>query len=144
MASRSKFSQFANTIARWVGHPVAFCAAVVLVVFWGLSGPLFGFSEAWQLVINTGTTVVTFLIVFILQHTQNKDSTSMQLKLDELIRASENAHNATLDLEELTQEELEALRKRYETLAERAREQIRQGGRDTGIDPLDVEVPKER
>ena len=144
MARGTRFNRFANTIARWVGHPAAFCAAVVLVVLWAVSGPIFKFSETWQLVINTGTTIITFLIVFILQHTQNRDSAAMQLKLDELIRASEHAHNATLDLEELTQDELEVLRDRYEKLAEKAREALRQGGGDTGIVRFDPPELKER
>ena len=141
---RPAFSRFANATSRAIGHPAAFIAAVALIVLWGISGPIFGWSETWQLVINTGTTIVTFLIVFLIQHSQNRDAAAMQLKLDELIRASEHAHNATLDLEELTQEELEELRDRYEGLAARARQKLREGREDTGIEPFDPLETKER
>jgi low affinity Fe/Cu permease len=90
-----------------MGHPSAFGVALLLILVWALTGPLFGFSDTWQLVINTGTTIVTFLMVFLIQNTQNRDSGAIQLKLDELIRATQGAHNAVLDLEELTQEDLE-------------------------------------
>jgi low affinity Fe/Cu permease len=105
---RTFFGRFASSTARAMGHPV--------------TGPFFGFSDTWQLVINTSTTIVTFLMVFLIQNTQNRDSTAVQLKLDELIRAIEGAHNSLLDLEELEEEELERLRAAYEELARRARE----------------------
>jgi low affinity Fe/Cu permease len=98
---------------------------------WASTGPIFGFSDTWQLVINTGTTIVTFLMVFLIQNTQNRDSEAMQLKIDELIRAHKGAHNGLLDLEELTEEELDRIKARYETLARTAREDLERGLRDT-------------
>jgi low affinity Fe/Cu permease len=93
---------------------------------------MFGYSDTWQLVINTSTTIITFLMVFLIQNTQNRDSAALQIKVDELIRVVEGAHNALLDLEELDDDVLDAMRQRYEALAERARKQIRDGGVDTG------------
>jgi low affinity Fe/Cu permease len=97
-----------------------------------VTGPLFDYSDTWQLVINTGTTIVTFLMVFLIQNTQNRDTEALHIKLDELIRATEGAHNALLDLEELTQDELDVFRQRYMAIAQRAREGRSQGERDTG------------
>jgi low affinity Fe/Cu permease len=104
-----------------------------------VSGPLFGFSDTWQLVINTGTTIITFLMVFLIQSTQNRDSEAIQVKLDELIRVIKGAHNGLLDLEELEEEELDRIRAEYAQLAERARADLRRGLRDTGVP--DVEEP---
>ncbi len=106
--------------------------AVVVIVAWVATGPIFHFSDTWQLVINTATTIVTFLMVFLIQNTQNRDTAAIHLKLDELIRAMEGAHNALLDLEELAEEDLERIRARYEELARQAREDLRRGRRDTG------------
>lgn len=114
------------------GRPAAFVAAVGLIAVWLVSGPLFGFSDTWQLVVNTATTIVTFLMVFLIQNTQNRDSEAMQIKLDELIRATQGAHNALLDLEELEEKDLDEIRKQYEELAEKARSNLRKGRRDTG------------
>ncbi len=114
------------------GHPAAFMLAVLLIMGWALTGPIFRFSDTWQLVINTGTTIVTFLMVFLIQNTQNRDSAAVQLKLDELIRAVQGAHNALLDLEELTEDDLERLRDHYEELARRARDDLKRGVLDTG------------
>ena len=128
----SWFSRFAKTVAHRAGRPASFGIAAAVVLAWGLSGPLFGFSDTWQLVINTGTTIVTFLMVFLIQNTQNRDSEAMQVKLDELIRATHGAHNSLLNLEELEEEDLEQIRARYEALARGAREQLQQrqdGGR---------------
>ena len=128
----SPFARFSKWTSRAAGHPLAFLGAVLIIVVWALTGPIFGFSDTWQLVINTGTTIVTFLMVFLIQNTQNRDSVAVQLKLDELIRAASGAHNALLDLEELTERDLERLRARYEELARRAREDLRLGTADTG------------
>jgi low affinity Fe/Cu permease len=128
----SGFARFARWTSHAAGHPLAFLAAVGVVVVWLATGPLFGFSDTWQLVINTGTTIVTFLMVFLIQNTQNRDSTAVQLKLDELIRAVEGAHTALLDLEELTEDDLEQLRTRYGALARQSREALRRGQVDTG------------
>jgi low affinity Fe/Cu permease len=109
-----------------------FVLAVLVVVAWMVTGPMFHFSDTWQLVINTGTTIVTFLMVFLIQNTQNRDTEAIQLKLDELIRATKGAHNALLDLEELEEEKLEAFRRRYQALASAARAEVDQGAQDTG------------
>ena len=129
--SSSPFSRFAKWTARATGHPAAFMAAASIVVVWGITGPIFKFSDTWQLVINTGTTIVTFLMVFLIQNTQNRDSHAVQLKLDELIRAVSGAHNALLDLEGLEEADLERFRVRYEELARTAREALERGELDT-------------
>jgi low affinity Fe/Cu permease len=108
-----------------------FAAAFAVVIIWGLLGPAFHFSDSWQLVINTGTTIVTFLMVFLIQNTQNRDGEAVQIKLDQLIRTIEGAHNALLDLEELSERELAVIKRRYADLAERARSDLRAGRRDT-------------
>ena len=115
------FGQFASQTARLAGSPVAFGIACAIVIGWAISGPFLGFSDVWQLTINTGTTIITFLMVFIIQNTQNRDAEAMHIKLDELIRATIDAQNSMLDLEDLSQKELDAHRKRYEALARQAR-----------------------
>jgi low affinity Fe/Cu permease len=132
----SKFSHLARVTAQMAGHPLSFFLAVALVLAWAALGPLVGFSDTWQLTINTGTTIATFLMVFLLQNTQNRDSAAMQLKLDELLRALSGAHLALLDLEELDQRELEGMRANYERLARDAREAMRAGTPDTGSPEL--------
>jgi low affinity Fe/Cu permease len=132
MYHASPFGRFAKKVARATGHPAAFIFALAIVLVWLVTGPIFGFSDTWQLVINTGTTIITFLMVFLIQNTQNRDSVAMQLKLDELIRAMHGAHNALLDLEELTEADLDRIRDGYEGLARHAKEALRQGVRDTG------------
>jgi low affinity Fe/Cu permease len=134
--SSSRFSRFAKWTARATGHPAAFVSAASIVVVWGLTGPIFKFSDTWQLVINTGTTIVTFLMVFLIQNTQNRDSHAVQLKLDELIRAANGAHNALLDLEELEEADLERFRVRYEKLARAARDALQRGELDTDTPEL--------
>jgi low affinity Fe/Cu permease len=119
---RSAFSRFAKWTARATGRPVTFTAAALVIFAWGVTGPLFGFSDTWQLVINTGTTIITFLMVFLIQSTQNRDSEAMQVKLDEIIRAIGNAKNEVLDLEELEEEELDEIRQTYTNMAKKARE----------------------
>lgn len=126
----SWFLRFSNALAQMAGHASTFVIAVVLVIAWAISGPMFHFSDTWQLVINTSTTIVTFLMVFLIQNTQNRDTAAMQIKLDELIRAMDRAHNALLDLEELDEKELAVFRKRYEKLAQEAREDLRSAGSD--------------
>src|ERR671921_103919 len=131
------FTAFSTWISGLVGTPWAFIVAFGIIVIWAVSGPIFSFSDTWQLVINTGTTIITFLMVFLIQNTQNRDSAAMQLKLDELIRAINGAHNGFLDLEELSDEELDKIKSRYEELARQAREELRRGLKDTGT----IEVP---
>ncbi|HWI41459.1 MAG TPA: low affinity iron permease family protein [Verrucomicrobiae bacterium] len=128
---RSRFTRFAKWTARATGRPITFTLALAIVAVWGITGPLFGFSDTWQLVINTGTTIVTFLMVFLIQNTQNRDSEAMHIKLDEVIRAVEGAHNVLLDLEELDDKDLDRIRKRYQQLAEKARKDLKNGKGDT-------------
>lgn len=128
----SPFSSFANWIAQASGHSGAFAFAGMIILGWLLSGPVFGFSDTWQLFINTGTTIVTFLMVFLIQNTQNRDGAALHLKLDEIIRAVEGAHNALLDLEELPERDLIRFRNQYEELARAAREDLGHGILDTG------------
>ena len=117
----SWFTRFAKGASRAAGHPATFGGALCIIVLWGVSGPLFGFSDTWQLVINTGTTIITFLMVFLIQNTQNREGEAMQIKLDELLRAVQGAHLALLDLEELTDVELDEMKARYAELAKKAR-----------------------
>ena len=128
----SIYTRTARWIAQLSGRPVTFLLAVGIIVVWLVTGPLFGFSDTWQLVINTGTTIITFLMVFLIQNTQNRDTTAMQLKLDELIRATKGAHLSLLDLEELEEKELAAFVRQYEELAAKGREQLQKGKPDTG------------
>lgn len=139
MRRQTPFTKFATTISRHTGHPTTFGAAVILILAWIITGPIFGFSETWQLIINTSTTIITFLMVFLIQSTQNRDTEALHLKLDELIRTNKEAHNALLDLEELTEDELDRIRVRYEKLAEKAREDLRKGKPDTGSPPVEPE-----
>lgn len=132
----SAFNNFSKATARWTGHPLSFLLALSVILTWLITGPMFHFSDTWQLVINTSTTIITFLMVFLIQNTQNRDSYAIQLKLDELIRSVEGAHNSLLDIEELTEEELIRLKNHYMVLAERAREALRQGKSD--VDRPDV------
>ena len=129
--NRFRFSFFARRLAVLSGRPAAFLLAFAAVLLWALSGPLFGFSDTWQLVINTSTTIITFLMVFLIQNTQNRDTEAMQIKLDELIRATQGAHNALLALQELEDEELEGYLRSYAQLAKAAREKLRAGKLDT-------------
>lgn len=124
MATRKKvprltrfFDKLANHITRLSGKPMAFILSFILVIVWALTGPIFKFSDTWQLVINTGTTVITFLMVFIIQQTQNKDTVALHLKLNELIACNENASNRLIDIEDLTEDELQIVKKFYVRLA---------------------------
>jgi low affinity Fe/Cu permease len=127
----SRFLRFSRGTSHATGTPYAFVIALLVVVVWAVVGPVFGFSDTWQLVINTGTTIVTFLMVFLIQNTQNRDAEAVQLKLDELIRAAKGADNALMEVEELRDDELAALRERYAGLAERAGHELSQRGRRT-------------
>lgn len=129
---KNTFSKFANGTAHFSGHPITFLTALSIIAIWAFTGPIFQFSDTWQLVINTGTTIVTFLMVFLIQNTQNRDSYAIQLKLDELIRATKGAHTSLLDIEELTEKDILILKKQYIELAERAREELRKGRGDEG------------
>jgi low affinity Fe/Cu permease len=131
MSLSDSFTRFAKWTATTSGHPTTFGLAVAVILLWAVTGPLFRFSDTWQLVINTATTVITFLMVFLIQNTQNRDAIAMQLKLDELIRAMRGAQNSVLSLEDMTEEELEQLRAHYYELAERAQASHR-GGRKKG------------
>jgi low affinity Fe/Cu permease len=132
MAKTSWYAAFTKATARFCGRPRTFALAAGVIAVWIVTGPLFGFSDTWQLVINTGTTIITFLMVFLIQNTQNRDTEAIQIKLDELIRATQGAHNALLDLEELEEESLDAFRQKYQALATQAREGVSRGNKDTG------------
>ena len=122
--SKTIFSRFARWISAITGRPKTFVFAVLIILVWGVTGPLFSFSDTWQLVINTGTTIVTFLMVFLIQNTQNRDTEALQIKLDELIRAVKGARNEVIDLEEMDEEQLNRIRKEYLDLADHARRHI--------------------
>ncbi len=131
--TRHPFARVSSATATVTGHPLTFFIACSLIVVLAITGPIFDFSNTWQLMINTSTTIATFLMVFLIQNTQNRESMAMQLKLDELIRSDKDAHYALLDLEELTEAELFQLRKKYEALAEKSREALRRGQSDTKV-----------
>src|SRR5215467_1482360 len=131
-ATLSWFDRISKTSERLVGQPAAFAVALAVIVVWLVSGPLFTFSDTWQLIINTATTIVTFLIVFLIQNTQNRTTAALQLKVDEVIRALHGAHNALVKTDDLSLEEIERLRTQYESLAIRARARVRRGKRDIG------------
>jgi len=126
------YSRFARWVARVSGRSITFALALGLIAAWVTTGPIFHFSDTWQLVINTATTIVTFLMVFVIQNTQNRDTEAIQIKLDELIRATQGAHNVLLDLEELEEDQLNRFRSRYEMLAREARDELKRGRPDTG------------
>ena len=123
-ADRSLFTRLSQAVARWAGKPQTFFGAVAIIVIWAVSGPFFGYNDTWQLVINTSTTIVTFLMVFIIQNSQNRDTAAMQIKLDELIVWLDGAREELLDLEELDEDKLEKLRKEFEDRARAAREEL--------------------
>jgi len=129
----SRFTRFAKVTAHAAGQPATFCVAVAIIVLWALTGPVFGFSDTWQLIINTGTTIVTFLMVFLIQNTQNRDSQAIQVKLDELIRSIEGAHLGLLDLEELDDDDFERICHDYRELARQARKDLAAGKSDTDV-----------
>lgn len=131
MRASTWYSGFAKSAAHFAGRPRTFTLAAAVILVWLITGPVFHFSDTWQLVINTGTTIITFLMVFLIQNTQNRDTAAIQIKLDELIRVTKGAHNALLDLEELEEEALEAFRCKYQALASSARKALVQGTQDT-------------
>jgi low affinity Fe/Cu permease len=137
-----RFANLARHISTLMGRPAAFAVAAAAVVLWAASGPLFDFSDTWQLVVNTSTTIVTFLMVFVIQNTQNRDTAAIQIKLDELIRATEGAHNAILDLEQLDDEELTRYLRRYEELAAAARARLARGRIDTGAPDIKPKIAR--
>jgi low affinity Fe/Cu permease len=138
--SKSLFTRFAKWSSRAAGRPATFALAVAIIAVWAITGPLFGFSDTWQLVINTGTTIITFLMVFLIQNTQNRDTQALQVKLDELLRVTEGAHNALLDLEELDEDVLDRVRKNYEQLAAKSREKLSRGQTDTDSPEVEREA----
>ncbi|MGH7244158.1 MAG: low affinity iron permease family protein [Phycisphaerales bacterium] len=140
--SSSVFGKFARWSSHATGTPAAFFLALSVVLVWCVTGPLFHFSDTWQLVINTGTTIVTFLMVFLIQQAQNRDTAAMQVKLDEIIRSLEGAHNAVLDLEELEEAELIRIRENYQKLATEAREAVRRGEADTSCPDIGLAAPE--
>ena len=131
-SQKQDFHGFARVCARATGHPLAFGIAAFVILMRALQRPLFGFSDTWQLVNNTATTIITFLIVFLIQNTQNRDSEAMQLKLDELIRATKTSHNALLEIEELSDAELNKIKSNFAELANNARKNVRPGKSDLG------------
>ena len=112
------FGRFSSSASAWLGSKWGFLGAVLIIVVWGVTGPLFGFSDTWQLVINTGTTIVTFLMVFLIQNTQNRDARAINLKLNELIRSTDAAGDEMMDIESLSDQELDVMQKRYERIRE--------------------------
>ena len=138
MNNASWFTRFAKATAKKSGQPGTFACAVAVIVAWACLGPMFDFSDTWQLVINTGTTIVTFIMVFLIQNTQNRDSEALQIKLDELIRATAGAHTALLDLEELDERQLDLIKAQYQQLAARARVTLEHGGFDTNVPAVPV------
>ena len=140
--NQSFFTRLSKATAHLVGRPATFALAVLVVAAWAISGPIFHFSDTWQLVINTGTTIVTFLMVFLIHATQNRDAEAVQLKLDEIIRSLKGAHNVFVGLEDLEEDELLAIREEYVKLAERARHAARGGVDDTGVP--NIRMPKSK
>jgi low affinity Fe/Cu permease len=132
MNKKTWFNLFAKAAARVSGRPTTFSLAIAVIVVWAVTGPLFRFSDTWQLIINTSTTIVTFLMVFLIQNTQNRDSEAVQIKLDELIRATKGAHTVLLDLEELDEKHLDMIKDCYQAIAKKSREALKKGKRDTG------------
>lgn len=132
MSSAAWYSKFSRAAAYFCGRPRVFALAVGIIAAWIITGPIFGYSDTWQLVINTGTTIITSLMVFLIQNTQNRDTEAIQVNLDGLIHATKGAHNNLLDLEELDEKNLDAFRTKYQTLAAVARAELDRGVQDTG------------
>lgn len=137
MKSKSWFLRLSKRLSVLTGKASTFVIAITLVLLWACTGPIFGFSDTWQLIINTSTTIVTFLMVFLIQNTQNRDTEAIQVKLDEIIRALDGAHNALLNLEDLSEKDLDVFKERYVKLALVARDEMRKGLKDTGSPEVD-------
>lgn len=140
MNKKSWFNSFAKAAARVSGRPLTFIFALAVIVAWAVSGPLFKFSDTWQLVINTSTTIITFLMVFLIQNTQNRDAEAIQIKLDELIRVTKGAHTVLLDLEELDDRHLVKIKQCYEEIAAKSRQELKRGKKDTGTPFVHIET----
>ena len=140
MSKNSWFNVFAKTAARFSGRPMTFILALVAILIWAATGPIFKFSDTWQLIINTSTTIITFLMVFLIQNTQNRDAEAIQIKLDELIRATKGAHTVLLDLEELDDKHLVTIKECYEEIARKSRDAVRRGKTDTGTPFVHIET----
>ncbi len=138
MKTNNIFIRFSKKVSYITGHPATFAMAIGIVFVWALTGPIFGFNDTWQLVINTGTTIITFMMVFLIQGTQNRDTAAIQLKLDELIRATQGAHTILLDMEELSEDQLDKFREEYEKIARVARINIKNGGDDRDVPDVDI------
>lgn len=132
-----KFDRFAQILANWTGRPLVFAVALLLILIWAITGPLFDYNDTWQLVINTSTTIITFLMVFLIQNTQNRDNDELHIKVDELLRTTRRAHKALLDLEDMDPAQLHALRKQYQAMGEQGDDPLAiagakaEGGKDT-------------
>jgi low affinity Fe/Cu permease len=138
MSIANSFNRFAKWTARAAGHPSTFAVALAIILVWAITGPLFHFSDTWQLFINTGTTIITFLMVFLIQNTQNRDGAAMQIKLDELIRALKGAHNELADLEDMSDRELEKMKAHYTQMAEKARARLQKRPADRNDDQAET------
>lgn len=137
MKTKKLFTRLASAASTAAGRPAAFVLAAMVVVVWAISGPIFQYSDTWQLVINTGTTIVTFLMVFLIQNAQNRDTKALQIKIDEILYSLKDAHNALLDLEELEDDELEKRRKKYCEVAKAARETLGEPDQEPPVQPSD-------
>ncbi len=138
MKLRDLFVRISQRIAEAAGHPGVFITAVLLIILWAASGPIFGFSDTWQLIVNTSTTIITFLMVFLIQSTQNRDSEAIHLKIDELIRATEGAHLALMDIEKFDEDEFQAFRRMYDQIAKDAKDKLNRGENDINCPELQV------
>jgi low affinity Fe/Cu permease len=135
--STSWFTRFSKAVAHVTGQPVSFGLAVLVILVWAITGPIFQWSDTWQLIVNTGTTIVTFLMVFLIQSTQNRDAEAVHIKLDELLRVTPGAHNVLLDLEEMEEADLARLRAAYQKLADEARRGVSRGRSFDGVPKID-------
>ena len=140
MNKKSWFNLFAKAAARVSGRPMTFILALAVIIAWAATGPIFKFSDTWQLIINTSTTIITFLMVFLIQNTQNRDAEAIQIKLDELIRVTKGAHTVLLDIEELDDKHLLAIKECDEEIAAKSRKELKHGKKDTGTPFVHIET----